>query len=102
MHEHTHEKRLSHGASSAKRNTPAREDIEARRDRLLDALRVAIPAMSRSVVINGHECKIVDPKALAEEYGFHPLQILNDLTDLNGLELIDFGHATVPTGKPGQ
>jgi hypothetical protein len=85
-----------------KRQPPAREDVEARRDRLLDVLRVVVPALPDSVVLGGEECKIIDPKALADEYGFHPLQVINDLRDLGDLELIDFGHATIPTGRPGK
>jgi hypothetical protein len=101
VHEHTHEKRLSSGAST-KRNAPAREDVEARRDRLLGVLRVVVPALPGAIVIGGHECKIIDPKSVADEYGFHPLQIINDLRDLGDLGLIGFGHTTVPTGKPAQ
>ena len=85
-----------------KRQTPALEDVEARRDRLLDALKTVLAAASRSVVHDGHEYKVIDPETLVEEFGFDRLQILNDLIDLVGLEEIAFGPQPLLTGEPGQ
>ncbi|MBA4190268.1 MAG: hypothetical protein C0467_19965 [Planctomycetaceae bacterium] len=76
--------------------------IAERRARVLAVLKSVLPTISRKVVLNGHEFKIIDPSALADEFGFDRLQILNDLADLTGLGEIVYGHKELPTGKPGR
>lgn len=75
---------------------------DVRRQRVLAALKRFLPTVSRVVVLNGHEYKVVDTDALADQFGFHRGQVLNDLMDLTGLGEIVFGRNELPTGKPGK
>lgn len=75
---------------------------DERRARVLAALKSVLPATSRVVVLNGHEFKVIDTDALADEFGFHRGQVLNDLADLTGLGEIVFAQKELPTGKPGR